>query len=106
MSPGACCNGSVALLVEHRAVRAGQPGAGRTPGGAWPVQTRQARRAAILKRQFGLDKSLPLQYVIWLAGNDWMKVDADGDGVADSYGTRKGILRGISAFRFARASQP
>ena len=79
------------------------------PGGplAGHGQSRHVRpeRAAILKRQFGLDKSLPLQYVIWLAGNDWMKVDADGDGVADSYGTRKGILRGDFGFSF-RTREP
>jgi len=59
------------------------------------------QKAEILKRQFGLDKPLPLQYVIWLAGNDWMRVDADGDGVAESYGTRKGILRGDFGFSYS-----
>jgi peptide/nickel transport system permease protein len=57
-------------------------------------------RAAALKRQFGLDKPLPLQYIIWLAGNDWMKVDADGDGVLESNGTRQGILRGDFGYSF------
>jgi peptide/nickel transport system permease protein len=51
-------------------------------------------KAEALRRQFGLDKPLPVQYVIWLAGNDWMRVDTDGDSVADAAGTRKGILRG------------
>src|SRR5512135_1325828 len=51
-------------------------------------------RAAQLKRQLGLDKPLPVQYVIWLAGNDWMKIDTNGDGQPDAYGTRHGILRG------------
>jgi peptide/nickel transport system permease protein len=51
-------------------------------------------KAAQLKRQFGLDQPITTQYVVWLVGNDWMKVDADGDGIKDSYGTRKGILRG------------
>lgn len=54
----------------------------------------QIERMEQLKREFGLDKPLPVQYVIWLAGNDWMRVDLDGDGVMDSFGTRKGILRG------------
>jgi peptide/nickel transport system permease protein len=54
----------------------------------------------ILKRQFGLDKPLPTQYFIWLIGNDWMKVDADGDGVNESYGVRKGILRGDFGFSY------
>jgi len=79
------------------------------PGGplAGQGQSRHVRpeRAAILKRQFGLDKPLPVQYIIWLAGNDWMKVDADGDGIADSYGTRKGILRGDFGFSF-RTREP
>jgi len=57
-------------------------------------------KAAILKRQFGLDKPLPLQYIIWLAGNDWMRVDKNGDGSPDSFGTRKGILRGDFGFSF------
>jgi peptide/nickel transport system permease protein len=58
-----------------------------------------------LKRQFGLDKPLPVQYVIWLIGNDWMKIDADGDGVAESRGERKGILRGDFGFSF-RSRKP
>jgi peptide/nickel transport system permease protein len=57
-------------------------------------------KARMLKRQFGLDKPLPVQYVIWLIGNDWMKVDADGDGIAESHGTRQGILRGDFGFSF------
>jgi len=47
-----------------------------------------------LARQLGLDKPIWLQYVYWLVGNDWAKVDLDGDGVAESSGTRQGILRG------------
>ncbi|MBN2148768.1 MAG: ABC transporter permease [Anaerolineales bacterium] len=74
------------------------------PGGplAGQGQTRHVRpeQAERLKRQFGLDKPLPVQYIIWLAGNDWMKVDEDGDGVVDSYGTRKGILRGDFGYSF------
>jgi peptide/nickel transport system permease protein len=57
-------------------------------------------KVELLKRQFGLDKPLPTQYLIWLVGNDWMKVDMDGDGVAESYGTRKGVLRGDFGFSF------
>jgi peptide/nickel transport system permease protein len=59
-----------------------------------------AEKVALLKRQLGLDKPLPLQYVIWLAGNDWMKIDKDGDGIADIHGTRQGILRGDFGFSF------
>jgi len=46
-----------------------------------------------LTRKLGLDKPILVQYVIWLVGNDWMKVDIDGDGTPDEYGTRKGVLR-------------
>lgn len=74
------------------------------PGGplSGQGQSRHIRseRAEQLKRQFGLDKPLPLQYVIWLAGNDWMRVDSDGDEEPDSYGTRKGILRGDFGYSF------
>jgi peptide/nickel transport system permease protein len=62
-------------------------------------------KVALLKRQFGLDKPLPTQYLIWLVGNDWMQVDKDGDGKLDSYGTRQGILRGDFGFSF-RTRQP
>jgi peptide/nickel transport system permease protein len=65
----------------------------------------QARRippeeVARLKRQLGLDKPLPFQYVVWLVGNDWMKVDLNADGIADSYGTRQGVLRGDFGYSF------
>jgi peptide/nickel transport system permease protein len=62
------------------------------------------RLAAIL----GVNDPLPLQYLRWLAGDDWLRWDADGDGNADHSfilpleangkplppGTRRGILRG------------
>jgi len=47
-----------------------------------------------LARQLGLDKPIIVQYVYWLVGNDWAKTDMDGDGVAETPGSRKGILRG------------
>jgi peptide/nickel transport system permease protein len=47
-----------------------------------------------LTRQLGLDQPIVVQYAIWLVGNDWMNIDADGDGVADERGTRQGVLRG------------
>ncbi len=74
------------------------------PGGPLAGQggSRRIRpqKAEILKRQFGLDQPLPVQYVIWLLGNDWMLVDADGDGIDDSHGERRGILRGDFGFSF------
>jgi peptide/nickel transport system permease protein len=47
-----------------------------------------------LARQLGLDKPFIVQYVYWLVGNDWTKSDVDGDGVAETPGKRKGVLRG------------
>jgi peptide/nickel transport system permease protein len=47
-----------------------------------------------LARQLGLDKPIYMQYLYWLAGNDWAKTDMDGDGVAETPGVRKGVLRG------------
>ena len=65
-----------------------------------PVATmggRRVTRAADyerLKRQLGLDKPIYTQYLYWLAGNTWTKIDLDGDGEAETTGTRQGILRG------------
>ncbi len=74
------------------------------PGGPMAAQSRSRRRSAekteAMKREFGLDKPLPVQYIIWLVGNDWMQVDSDGDGVMDGYGTRKGIMRGDFGYSF------
>jgi peptide/nickel transport system permease protein len=47
-----------------------------------------------LKRQLGLDKPIYVQYLYWLIGNDWTKVDLNGDGIAETPGIRKGVLRG------------
>jgi peptide/nickel transport system permease protein len=55
--------------------------------------TRSADRER-LKRQLGLDKPIIVQYLYWLAGNDWAKADLDGDGIAETPGTRRGVLRG------------
>jgi peptide/nickel transport system permease protein len=49
---------------------------------------------ALLKRQYGLDQPLVLRYIFWLVGNDWTKIDTNGDGIKDSPGQGKGILRG------------
>jgi peptide/nickel transport system permease protein len=55
--------------------------------------TRSADRLR-LSRQLGLDKPLIVQYVYWLGGNDWAKADLDGDGVPETPGIRRGVLRG------------
>ena len=47
-----------------------------------------------LRRKLGLDQPPLVQYVYWLVGNDWTRVDSDGDGKVDSYGERQGLLRG------------
>jgi peptide/nickel transport system permease protein len=47
-----------------------------------------------LRRQLGLDQPAYMQYFTWLIGNDWQKIDMDGDGVPETSGKRKGILRG------------
>jgi peptide/nickel transport system permease protein len=62
-----------------------------TMGGRTP--TRSADRAR-LTRQLGLDKPSHMQYIYWLIGNDWTMTDMDGDGIAETRGIRKGVLRG------------
>jgi peptide/nickel transport system permease protein len=62
-----------------------------TLGGRQRVSSADRERLA---RQMGLDQPIANQYIFWLIGNDWFRVDTDGDGVGDSYGIRKGILRG------------
>jgi len=68
-----------------------------TFGGRGVIKSRDRIR---LTRQLGLDKPVWMQYVTWLIGNDWLKLDLDGDGVFESCGTRKGILRGDMGFSF------
>jgi peptide/nickel transport system permease protein len=57
-------------------------------------------QAAILRNQLGLNKPLPVQYVVWLVGNDWMKIERNATASGTSYGTRLGILRGDFGFSF------
>jgi peptide/nickel transport system permease protein len=49
---------------------------------------------AQLRRQLGLDQPPLAQYFYWLVGNDWTRIDVDGDGAGDVQGVRRGILRG------------
>jgi len=64
-----------------------------------PLATLGGRRATRpedrerLARMMGLDKPTYMQYIYWLIGNDWEKIDVDGDGIPDIKGTRKGVLR-------------
>ena len=65
-----------------------------------PLATMGGRRMtrpedrARLARLLGLDKPLYVQYLYWLIGNDWTKVDMDGDGIPETPGNRRGVLRG------------
>lgn len=65
-----------------------------------PVATMGGRRATRpadrerLTRQLGLDQPVYKQYLYWLVGNDWERIDMDGDGEGETPGTRKGVLRG------------
>jgi peptide/nickel transport system permease protein len=75
------------------------------PGGPLAALSPRGRRIdpEVLERQkrlLGLDQPIYVQYAVWLVGNDWMGVDADGDGVVDTEGTRTGILRGDFGFSF------
>ncbi|HSB66172.1 MAG TPA: ABC transporter permease, partial [Anaerolineales bacterium] len=40
------------------------------------------------------DQPVYMRYIFWLVGNDWTKIDMDGDGIKESYGKGKGIVRG------------
>jgi peptide/nickel transport system permease protein len=79
----------ISLILFIMAARMGDPLA--TFGGRQVIKSQDRIR---LTRQLGLDKPLYVQYIVWLAGNDWMKLDMDGDGTPETYGTRKGVLRG------------
>ena len=47
-----------------------------------------------MRRQLGLDQPPLTQYLYWLIGNDWTLIDYDGDGVGETPGERRGLLRG------------
>lgn len=59
-----------------------------------------------LRRKLGLDQPLYLQYTYWLIGNDWAKVDLDGDGIQETPGIRRGILRGDFGTSLSRRGVP
>lgn len=67
--------------------------------------TRAADRER-LTRQLGLDQPVMIRYLYWLIGNDWTKVDLDGDSVAETPGTRRGILRGDLGASIVNRGQP
>lgn len=71
-----------------------------TPGGPLAALVLQGGRPLTAEQQeelgdrLGLNDPVPLQYLRWLIGDDWMRFDTDGDGIDDAPGERKGILRG------------
>jgi peptide/nickel transport system permease protein len=86
----------ISVILFVLSVKMGDPLA--TFGGRQVTKSEDRKR---LTRQLGLDKPVYVQYVVWLAGNDWMTMDLNGDGKPDVdengkliYGTRKGVLRG------------
>ena len=46
-----------------------------------------------MRRQLGLDRPPLEQYLYWMIGNDWTRVDYKGDGIGEK-GRRRGLLRG------------
>jgi peptide/nickel transport system permease protein len=67
--------------------------------------TRAADRER-LTRQLGLDQPITMQYLFWLIGNDWTTVDLDGDGVAETQGARRGVLRGDFGMSLVSRGKP
>jgi len=76
-----------------------------------PLATMGGRRAPRpadrerLTRQLGLDKPVHTQYLYWLIGNDWDKLDLDGDGIPESPGRRTGVLRGDFGYSMVSRSK-
>src|SRR5258708_6588060 len=69
-----------------------------------------------ISAQLGVNDPWPVQYLRWLLGDDWLRWDSNGDGIADHAflvpldpvgdgkpepGTRRGILRGDFGDSFA-----
>jgi peptide/nickel transport system permease protein len=69
-------------------------------GGRGQARHIRPEQMEMLKRQLGLDQPIHIRYITWLIGNDWMRVDSDGDHIAESYGEAKGILRGDFGFSY------
>ncbi len=84
------------------------------PGGPVAALTLDPRftpaQRQLVAVRLGVNDPLPIQYLRWLMGDDWMRWDSDGDGIADKSfllaldvdgdgepeppGENKGILRG------------
>ncbi len=59
-----------------------------------------------LADRLGVNDPVPLQYLRWLIGDDWLRFDTDGDGEPDARGERKGILRGDFGTSFVYSRSP
>lgn len=59
------------------------PGDGPTAALTFDPRIPPAQRER-LKIQFGVNDSWVVQYLRWLTGDDWMRRDTDGDGLADT----------------------
>lgn len=59
-----------------------------------------------LSAELGLNDPIPLQYLRWLIGDDWMRFDTDGDGEPDTRGENKGVLRGDFGESFVYRDSP
>jgi len=79
----------ISVLLFILMINTGDPLA--TMGGKKVTRAADRERLA---RQLGLDQPIYKQYLFWLAGNDWALTDMDGDGVPETPGNRKGVLRG------------
>jgi peptide/nickel transport system permease protein len=85
----------------------GGPLAALSLSGSRPMTPEQRR---LTELRLGLNDPVPVQYLRWLLGDDWMRWDSTGDGIADRSflipldatgdgnpeppGNRRGILRG------------
>jgi peptide/nickel transport system permease protein len=72
-------------------------------GGRNPTRSADKER---LRRRLGLDKPIHIQYIYWLIGNDWTKVDVDGDGILETPGERRGVLRGDFGTSIVKRGKP
>jgi len=84
--------------------------------------TTRPEQRAILAAKLGVSDSVPIQYLRWLLGDDWMRWDSDGDDIADGSflialdtngdgineppGDRYGILRGDFGRSFTYKQDP
>ncbi len=79
----------ISVLVFVLIKNAGDPLAYLTEQPSIPPEER-----ARLRRFYGLDDPIYMQYIHWMIGDDWYLRDMDFDGEGETPGNRRGILRG------------